>query len=741
MKKFYSLCFAALCAAAIVSCNKESIVNPSNEEPASSVQAILNPVELTFEANADSKISIDASGKASWEEGDQVKIICFNANDESWTSEPITVVGGKISATVESADTYYAVYPASASIALANKDKEGPDSLTVTIPTEQNGTFKNACYYAAKTTKDAKTFNFKAVSGIIKFQAATDYVKADIATVEKTATLNGLVGDATCTFNEDGTVNVSAPTNVTPMIFIDLDKTGTYYAAVVGNATNELAFRFSKDATTYEPGVYFNNRITYEPAKIKNFGNVTDRIVTDVYVAPTASGIGDGKSAENAAAVADLNEACLGNEDVKYTAVKGLLKYSGSWNCFRRNGLTIHFAEGEYTDAFTVAGNNSAFCLTLEGTSGAVLKGGLAVSATRVKTDDHEATVTTVKNLTFTAATGLTIATGLCNVEGCTFTGCTTRAANLGGSSATDVNLNVNFKNCLFSANTVGSKGAVTVPDGATGGIVGFNNCRFENNVATSGNGSAIYAGTGKTAIFLNKCTFIGNTCTNKSNAFTIGTNSADTRFGMNCCTVNAGNITAYTNGAALTLKGQSVIANSTVWTSGNFGKWGLVALGCATSSGKTNGAAIINSVVRQKETTYPAVYLHTNYYQNLNYCLHSGADLTVGAQHTVTNSAKVTAFNSASAKSKEVDGITAYYYTWNYTNTVSGTTFAKPSKTTVEDAIKAVGESASGEADGLGNLFLTWLNTVDENALTKDLIGTARPEGGICPGSVEQAQ
>lgn len=524
------------------------------------------------------------------------------------------------------------------------------------------------------------------------------------------------------------------------MTFVTLNGSGTYYVAIPGNAANELAFRFSKDGSTYEPGVYFNNRITYAPAKIKNFGDVASKIVKDVYVAPEKKGTGDGLSEANAAAASELNVACIGDAAVKYTAVKGLLKYSGSWNCFRRNGLTIHFAEGEYNDAFTVAGNNSSFCLTLEGTTGAVLKGGLTVSATRIKTDDQEATVTTVKNLTFTAATGLTIATGLCNVEGCTFTACTTRAANLGGSTSTDANLNVNFKNCLFSANTVASKGAVTVPDGATGGIVGFQNCRFENNVAASGNGSAIYVGTGKTAVFLNKCTFMGNTCTTKANAFVIGTNDAATRFGMNCCTVNAGNITAYNNGAALTLKGQSVIANSTVWTSGNFGKWGLVALGCHIDSKKSNGAAIINSVIRQNGTTYPAVYLHTNYYQNLNSCLHSGADLTIeSGKHTVSNSAKVDAFSSAAAKTKVVDGITAYYYTWNYGSTV--VIFNKQPKTAVENAIKAVGESASGAADGLGNLFLTWLNTVDENALTKDLIGTDRPEAGLCPGSVEQAQ
>ncbi len=760
MKKIYTLVFAALCAAVVLSCNKETLVETTaDEQPAPVAQTILNPVTLTFETPSPSKVSINDQGVASWDEGDEVKIICFNAEGQAWTSDPVTVVDGKITATVEDADVYYAVYPASATIALENVG--GVDNLKVTIATEQDGTFKNACYYAAKTTKTAKTFDFKAISGILKFQADPAYKRADIRDVEKTATRHAFAQTETCTFDVEGNVTITPVANNSSMIKITLDGNGTYYAAICGNAVNEAGFRFSKyteeEDLGYEPGVFYNNLITYAPTKIKNFGKLTDKIVTDVYVSPEGAGTKDGRSAANAAPASDLVEACLGNTEVSYTAVKGLLNYTGVWNCFRLDGLTIHFAEGEYTNDFKVQGNNSSFELTLQGEEGTVLKGANIVSATRVPSETERGTLTTLKGFTFTntntSATtsdniALTIATGRCNVEGCTFKGCTTRAAQIGGSSATDETLQVNFKNCLFSADTVSSMGAVVVPKNSTGGIAGFNNCRFENNIATNGNASAIYVNNntdytgGKTAVFLNKCSFIGNKCTATNNAYTIGTNSYESRFAMNCCTVNAGTPAAYGNGASLTLKGASIIVNSTVWLSSTnqFGKWGLIALGGHITKCDANDAAIINSVIRQGGTTYPAVYLNTNYYQNLNYCLHSGKDLAVeSGKHTVNNTVKVSTFASAAAiTNKVVDGITAYAYKWNYANTIGESGFTKPTADQVRAAVAATGETSTGAADGIGGLFLSWLDSVDATAFSKDITGQARPAEGLCPGSYQ---
>lgn len=758
MKKVYTLIFAALCAATVISCNKEIATEdtPQQEEVAPVEQTLLNPVTLTFYADPETKISIEG-GTASWEEGDKIQIVSFDAEGTAKYVKDIEVNivegVGKFTATVEDSDTYYAVYPSAAEVIL--EKVEGVDKLKVTIADKQDGTFKNACYYAAKTTKEAKKFDFKAISGIIKFEADPSYKKVDIRDVEKTSSRHALAATETCTFDGED-VTVTPVANTSSMISITLDGAGTYYAAVCGNAVNEVAFRFSKDAEDtpeesklgFEPGVYYNNLITFTPARIKNYGKLTDKIVTDVYVAPEAQGTGDGLSAENAAAASDLVEACLGNPEVKYTAVKGLFKYTGVWNCFRMDGLTIHFADGDYTDKFTVAGNNSSFVVTLDGSADAIQKGGITVTATR------GGTVTKINGMTFTADTGLSVSNGNCEVTGCTFKGCTTRAAVIGGDNgdnkATDATLNVNFKNCLFSANTCASTGVVNVPDASTGGILGFNNCRFENNTATKGPASAIYTNSGKTAIFLNKCTFIGNKCTTPANAYTIGTNDAVTRFAMNCCTVNTGYhttknssdkdvVTAWGNGSAITLKGKSIIVNSTVWSYQWIGKWGLISLGSLAESNSSNSAAIINSVIRNNTTTYPAVYLHEKYYQNLKYCLHQGKDLTVVEnKHTVENTVKVSAFDNPGPKEAIVDGIKAYCYTWDYSNTIGESGFVKPSATDVRNAIAAVGESAAGVKDGLGGLFLTWLDSVDEDAFSKDITGKARPENGLCPGSYQ---
>lgn len=564
MKKIYTLVFAALCAAVVLSCNKETLVETTAEEETTPVaQSILNPVTLTFETPEPSKVAIDDQGVASWEEGDSVKIICFNAKGQASPSVSAAVVDGKITATVEDADVYYAVYPASATIALEKVG--GVDNLKVTIATKQDGTFKNACYYAAKTTKKEKTFDFKAISGILKFQADPAYKRADIRDVENTATRHAFAQTETCTFDADGNVTVTPKANIGSMIKITLDGNGTYYAAICGNAENEAGFRFSKyteeEDLGYEPGVFYNNLIKYTPAHIKNFGKLTDKIVTDVYVSP--EGAGDGLSAANAAPASDLVEACLGKTEVSYTAVKGLLNYTGVWNCFRLDGLTIHFAKGEYTNNFKVQGNNSSFELTLQGEEGAVLKGANTVSATRAGTSTtikdftikntltSAAGICNLENCTFTTsgAIGLSVTKGICNLENCNFIGCTT--SGNGAALVMDVTAQVTAKNCVFQKNKAsngpalclnsgnatsddfvifsaencvfGGKdktdeeeknfneattktgsaagGAVLIAASANGGQMRFNNCRFSSNKAKT-NGAAVYCNNnGKAAL------------------------------------------------------------------------------------------------------------------------------------------------------------------------------------------------------------------------------------------------
>lgn len=789
MKKIYTLVFAALCAAVVLSCNKETLVETTADEQGTTptAQTILNPVTLTFETPSPSKVSIDDQGVASWEEGDQVKIICFDAEGKAKPSEPVTVVDGKITATVEDAEVYYAVYPASATIDLV-KDGE-VDKLKVTIATKQDGTFKNACYYAAKTTKAAKTFNFKAISGILKFQADPAYKRADIRDVEKIATRHAFAQTETCTFDAEGKVTVTPVANSSSMIKITLDGNGTYYAAICGNAMNEAGFRFSKyteeEDLGYEPGVFYNNLIKYTPATIKNFGKLTDKIVTDVYVSPEGDGTKDGLSAATAAPASDLAYKCLGDEQVSYTAVKGLLSsYTGVWNCFRRDGLTIHFAEGEYSDAFTVAGDNSSFELTLQGEEGAVLKGANTVSATR------EGTSTIIKNLTFTSngAKALSVTSGVCNLENCNFIGCTTTSGN-GAALVMDVTAQVTAKNCVFQKNKAsngpalclnsgdatsddfvifsaencvfGGKdktdaeeknfneataagGAVLIAGNANGGQMRFNNCRFSSNKAKT-NGAAVYCNNGTallgTIVLFNGCTFYKNVCSAPGNpsGYSVYANTGS-RMAFNNCTWNVANKANGTNGCDIVLKGHAILANSTVWGSGATGPRALAHIGTKKLD---TFATIVNSLLHMKNSTeegkiteYQSLFLSSDYYLKMSGSIYG--DLSnyndsakEGKHYVFTNCVNRGVETDApkGAVNKEVakDGVMQQYYTYTF-NKTTYPDFTPMKLSAVKDAVKGTA--------GIGEIFDAWLTEI--GAYDKDIMGNARNADAMSPGSIQ---
>ena len=96
MKTIHALCFAALCAAAAVSCNKDiQEVIPSDGDNVPAQQKLLNPVTLTFTGVPKTRVAINGK-QASWEEGDRIKIISLDAEGNSKTviSEEVTLQNG-----------------------------------------------------------------------------------------------------------------------------------------------------------------------------------------------------------------------------------------------------------------------------------------------------------------------------------------------------------------------------------------------------------------------------------------------------------------------------------------------------------------------------------------------------------------------------------------------------------------------------------------------------------------------
>ena len=757
MKKIYTLVFAALCAAVVLSCNKETLVETTADEQTAPVaQGILNPVTLTFETPEPSKVAIDDKGVASWEEGDQVKIICFNADGQAWTSDPITVVGGKITATVEDAEVYYAVYPASATIALENV--EGVDNLKVTISDEQDGTFKNACYYAAKTTKDAKTFNFKAISGILKFQADAKYTKAVVRTVEKAAQKCRFDGDALCTFDGSGNLSVAPTFDATTATDITLDQSGTYYMAVVGNAKNEFIIQLSDHDNSY-PAKFINKPVEFTPAKIKNAGTVNP--VTDVYV--SVDGTGDGLSEASPANAADLayKDTDFLGDDSKNSTITGLLGFTGGWNCLRKDGLTVHFAEGTYTSSYTVGSTGTeGFIVNIIGAGTDKTK--FTAKTAFTFSGASQTAKSRLSNLTFDQCTACAVKVTNKNYVGfdrCDFTdngtvedspianGAALYVAVTNKDADADECILVDCKNCNFTGNeTTAQGGVLCVTQGSVGGQVRFNNCYFGSNKATYG--SIVYCNNTTQgpapAMMFNGCTFYKNQATSISGSTGFGYSfycNTGTRLGLNNCTFNVNNtIGGGNNGSEIVCYGYGIIANSTVWGSAATGKRAMAHFGSKVSLDKPS--TIVNSMFQnnnaKKGTKYKSLFLAAGYYLKMWGTIYTGLNdnsTAVSGTHYVFDNcfdrgvADAAPAGAVGKNDGKNDGITHSYYTWTF-NSATYPGFTPMTKAEVLEKIR--------NTESIGPLFADWLNEL--GALDVDILGGARDTDHMTPGSKQIA-
>ena len=759
MKK-YQILLAAVAVAAAFSCEKEAPaekeVTPSNVEEETT---LTNPVTITFTANAaQTKVSLEGEGTAGanktavWDEGDQVKVIWYN---EEMKSTTVTVdshgtASTTFTATVEEADYYYAVYPATIEATL-----DGEGNFTVNFPNNAQAptTFAGAAWYAAKTTMTSKEFAFHPISTVIKFNLDGNAVANpdQIYFRSMNGGLAKLHGHAAITFaDEDGYPLTAAAVDGAANVTFDVSGKGVYYIPIPGYGASQTTgadgfIIWIKKAGENHPAAYYSATVTQQPGKFYNIKNPVDsKVITDYYVATASQGTGGGLSQANAETLENLK------------ANAPAFKYSGNIaGALLLNGTTINIlgdatAYGEPIGAFNTNDSAPAHSYSIVGGIGG---GTTTFTTTASSTFNNSKANISISDITFsgcTAASAVTVSAGTISFDACTFSSNTAPsggAVTVGSTSASDSKLRVSFNNSVFNANSAssGNGGAVYAVEKSTGGVVSFNNCLFSSNTAKTSGGVA-YENNGSTALLFNNCSFTGTSAAN--NGIVIYVNNAKGRLGMNNCTINGGSASK-NNGALITNKGLTVIANSTFWSKDGYGAWGLIALG---ASGTENGSSIVNCLVRNGTATdntseWPAFACNTNYYQNVQWCVYTGAkgvgsspnNVVSAEKHTFANSwdlgtAQGQTITGASYKNKNISGVTQYYYTW--TNDLAAAGFTKPSKEQISNNIAKTAESSEDAKDGFGKLFLDWLDEV--GGLDTDIIGTHRPEEGFKPGSVE---
>ena len=190
-KTFRFMAVLATVAVALASCAKAEMDAPANENAAGE-NVYQGPTKiLTFEAQTGTpqtrtslgEVVTDGEGNKTqpvlWESDDEIKLLyVVDGTEYSVKVTPKSLNGRTAVFEAEvpetGVDTYYAVYPSSATSTLTMKEGESGE-LKVGIATT-TGTFKKANIMVAKCTASVPQLNFKHACSIVKFTYADSVV-------------------------------------------------------------------------------------------------------------------------------------------------------------------------------------------------------------------------------------------------------------------------------------------------------------------------------------------------------------------------------------------------------------------------------------------------------------------------------------------------------------------------------------------------------------------------------------
>ena len=460
-----------------VSCSKDIVQDDhSHAENETGKDVYQGSVPMTFTAVSDATKTtigelVDGKRSISWEKGDKIAILF---SDKSTTSEAESAgPSTEFKANVDEADAYYAVYPANAGSLSGNE-------LTVAIPSKQDlsAGFK-AAHYAAAVAVD-NNFAFKNVCGWLRFSVEDPQIKRIIVRGHGE---QPITGNVTLTFDENGDIASTAVTKGNSRLILDIDGPGEYYAAVLPgmNLENGVGFRFytehSNDSEkAISPGVFNPNPLAVDRGAIVNLKELDSRIISDWYIAPIASGTGDGTSAANAAAGVAFLRNKLAQDTTTDATKNGLAK---GYGCI---GITIHAAAGEYDFAgeeiqIAWPGHTSLIGTEIVGSEGTFF----------TTKDSRFFNLGENVNLKLT---GITVQNG--------------KSAKLGGAVYVGETAWLELNSCVFKSNSAETGGALYVSGNLTA-----NATDFISNEATTAAGAVGLAGTG--AISFTDCNFRNN--------------------------------------------------------------------------------------------------------------------------------------------------------------------------------------------------------------------------------------
>lgn len=540
MKRIFYLTALTAMAMMVFSCKQEDPFEPNDApEEQTETPGEENPEQpagpdaegnIVFNAvredlGGDTKSTIASGGAVSWESGDAISILWDGGRTTSTTTD--SGASASFSAEVDataSGGTYYSVYPSSVATELT-----AADVLSVTVPSNQDGTFSSANINVAKTTSTALAF--KAIGNVIKFSVTdSDVTKVRIYSWDKSP----LAG--TCSVDVSGSAPaVSNYTSTSNEIVVTVDGAGTYYAVVLPGAHAEGLLFAPETASDYKRAAYAEKSWTATRKAITDFGAIQSH-ARDLYV--SASGSGKGLSSADPmspSAFTGLLEQPLDGTSIQDDdkAVRQFRLLYGS-TITVQDDIAIDEIRVEYVGSFskpcayTIVGATQATVITASGTnrlfrfsnntnvtfSGITLSGGSA-SASETASENNGGAIEVAPGNNGEA-------TVRCN--NVIFESNT--ASNNGGA----VSVNGNAKaasfiasGCVFSANSATQSGGALYQSASSdansaNSVCDFTNCTFSGNTASAHGGvMQIYRGT---ANFSGTNTFSGNSAATHGGVF-----------------------------------------------------------------------------------------------------------------------------------------------------------------------------------------------------------------------------
>ena len=337
-KTFRFMAVLATVVAAIASCAKAEMDAPANED-AVGENVYQGPTKvLTFEAQTGTPqtrtslgdVVTDGEGKkiqpVLWEADDEIKLLyVVDGTEYSVKVTPKSVNGSTAVFEAEvpetGVDTYYAVYPSSATSTLTMKEGESGE-LKVGIATT-TGTFKKANIMVAKCAASVPQLNFKHACSIVKFTTG-EVAPGEVFFYSGDRTYNR--GYDYVNFNPDNSIaSIATATANDKYSTVKASEPNTdYYMALWPDYTlNDgfiIAFR-SSTFTGTEDGwrvAYYTQDITLGRGEILDLGVIQNKIRTDYFVAAEAKGKKDGSSWENACDIAYVRSMFARPADADY---------------------------------------------------------------------------------------------------------------------------------------------------------------------------------------------------------------------------------------------------------------------------------------------------------------------------------------------------------------------------------------------------------------------------------------